>query len=45
MMRNDAAVDYRNVEELTREAFWNHHVPRCDEHRKSCLCWTISMPA
>ncbi len=24
--------DYRKVEELTREAFWNHHVPGCDEH-------------
>lgn len=24
--------DYRTVEELTREAFWNHHSPGCDEH-------------
>lgn len=24
--------DYRTVEELTREAFWNVHVPGCDEH-------------
>ena len=24
--------DYRTVEELTREAFWNIHVPGCDEH-------------
>ena len=24
--------EYRAVEELTREAFWNVHVPGCDEH-------------
>ena len=24
--------DYRHVEELTREAFWNLYVPGCDEH-------------
>ena len=24
--------DHRTVEELTREAFWNIHVPGCDEH-------------
>jgi len=24
--------DYFNVEELTREAFWNLYVPGCDEH-------------
>lgn len=24
--------DYREVEELTRAAFWNKHVPGCDEH-------------
>jgi predicted N-acetyltransferase YhbS len=24
--------DYRAVEEITREAFWNLHVPGCDEH-------------
>lgn len=24
--------DYRTVEEITREAFWNIHVPGCDEH-------------
>ncbi|HPJ76529.1 MAG TPA: N-acetyltransferase [Clostridia bacterium] len=24
--------DYHAVEELTREAFWNHYVPGCDEH-------------
>ena len=24
--------DYRRVEEITRRAFWNLHVPGCDEH-------------
>lgn len=31
-LRNEVALDYRSVEELTREAFWNHHVPGCNEH-------------
>ena len=31
-LRNETVSDYRKVEELTREAFWNHHVPGCDEH-------------
>ncbi|SCZ05912.1 GNAT family N-acetyltransferase [Alkaliphilus peptidifermentans] len=31
-LRNETSSDYRMVEELTREAFWNHHVPGCDEH-------------
>ena len=31
-LRNENVSDYRAVEELTREAFWNHHVPGCDEH-------------
>lgn len=31
-LRNETPVDYRSVEELTREAFWNHHVPGCVEH-------------
>lgn len=31
-LRNETVSDYRTVEELTREAFWNHHVPGCDEH-------------
>lgn len=26
-LRLEQSADYRNVEELTREAFWNHHVP------------------
>lgn len=32
IFRNETESDYRTLEELTREAFWNHHVPGCDEH-------------
>ncbi len=32
ILRNETPSDFRSVEELTREAFWNHHVPGCDEH-------------
>lgn len=32
IIRNETESDYRKVEELTREAFWNIHVPGCDEH-------------
>ncbi len=31
-IRPEAPEDRRAVEELAREAFWNHHVPGCDEH-------------
>jgi len=31
-IRLEREEDYRAVENLTREAFWNHHVPGCDEH-------------
>ena len=31
-IRLEEEKDYRTTEELTREAFWNHHVPGCDEH-------------
>lgn len=31
-LRQERASDYRIVEELTREAFWNHYVPGCNEH-------------
>ena len=31
-IRNEIAGDYRIVEEITRKAFWNMHVPGCDEH-------------
>jgi len=32
LIRLEKKEDYRIVEELTREAFWNLHVPGCDEH-------------
>ncbi|AOT68936.1 GNAT family N-acetyltransferase [Geosporobacter ferrireducens] len=32
VLRNETVSDYKTVEELTREAFWNHHVPGCNEH-------------
>ena len=31
IIRSEEQGDYRKVEELTREAFWNLHHPRCDE--------------
>jgi predicted N-acetyltransferase YhbS len=31
-LRPEEPQDYRTVEELTREAFWNVHFPGCDEH-------------
>ena len=31
-IRNELEEDYRQVEELTREAFWNLYVPGCNEH-------------
>jgi len=31
-IRNESKNDYRVVEELTREAFWNMYVPGCGEH-------------
>jgi predicted N-acetyltransferase YhbS len=31
-LRREQPEDYRIVEELTREAFWNHYVPGCNEH-------------
>ena len=32
MIRNENEQDYRVVETITREAFWNLNVPGCDEH-------------
>ena len=32
ILRLEEEKDYRIVENLTREAFWNNHVPGCDEH-------------
>ncbi|MBA4348232.1 MAG: GNAT family N-acetyltransferase [Clostridiales bacterium] len=31
-IRLETPADYREVEYVTREAFWNHYVPGCDEH-------------
>jgi len=31
-IRNEQKEDYRTVEELVREAFWNLYVPGCNEH-------------
>ena len=31
-LRPERPADYRMVEELTRDAFWNLHAPGCDEH-------------
>lgn len=31
-LRPETAADRREVETLTREAFWNHFTPGCDEH-------------
>ena len=31
-IRLETEADYREVEEVTREAFWNLYVPGCDEH-------------
>ena len=32
MIRVEEKIDYRIVENLTREAFWNVYKPGCDEH-------------
>ena len=32
IIKNEGEKDYRIVEELTREAFWNLYVPGCTEH-------------
>lgn len=31
-IRNELPSDYRKVEEITREAFWNLYCPGCNEH-------------
>jgi predicted N-acetyltransferase YhbS len=31
-LRLEEEKDHKTVENLTREAFWNHYVPGCDEH-------------
>ncbi|MGN0799460.1 MAG: GNAT family N-acetyltransferase [Christensenellales bacterium] len=32
LIRNETESDYAAVENITREAFWNIHVPGCNEH-------------
>lgn len=32
VIRNETEKDFREVEELTREAFWNLYFPGCNEH-------------
>ncbi len=32
IIRNETENDYRTVEEVTREAFWNLYFPGCQEH-------------
>ncbi len=32
ILRKETISDYRTVEELTREAFWNLYIPGCSEH-------------
>ncbi|MPN14389.1 hypothetical protein SDC9_161716 [bioreactor metagenome] len=32
LLRNERESDYRAVEALTRDAFWNEHFPGCNEH-------------
>ena len=31
-LRIEQSSDYHETENITREAFWNHYSPRCDEH-------------
>ena len=31
-LRLEQEIDYKSVENLTREAFWNHYSPGCTEH-------------
>jgi len=32
IIRNEKVNDYRTVEEMVREAFWNLYIPGCNEH-------------
>ncbi len=32
VIRNEIEIDFRAVEDLVREAFWNLYVPGCNEH-------------
>ena len=44
IIRNERKEDYREVENLTREAFWNVYRPGCQEHfvlnRQAARCRT-----
>ena len=31
-LRPETPADYREAENVTREAFWNHFAPGCNEH-------------
>ena len=31
-LRIEQSSDYHETENITREAFWNHYSPGCDEH-------------
>jgi putative acetyltransferase len=31
-IRKEEEKDYRSVEEITRDSFWNVYVPGCNEH-------------
>lgn len=37
-LRPETPADWQEVEAMTREAFWNHYVPGCDEH---CLAHAL----
>ena len=39
-IRLETEKDYRMVEELTREAFWNVYKPEADEHYSYILAFT-----
>ena len=39
-VRLETEKDYRAVEELTREAFWNVYKPGADEHYSYILAFT-----
>ena len=32
LIRNEMEKDFRQVENLTSEAFWNLYIPGCNEH-------------
>ena len=38
IIRLETKDDYRAVENLTRESFWNVYQPGCMEHHNHCNC-------